>query len=289
MIQISNQQLTARIHEKGAELQGLHNHHTQLEYMWCGDPAFWGKTSPVLFPVVGGLKNNSYRYNNQTWHMGRHGLARDMVFSVVEQTTDAVVFELTHTEETLTQYPFPFRLRIAYSIKDTSLRVAYSVYNPSNTTLYFSLGAHPAFAVPLVPGSSFEDHYLQFSEEETTGIWPLSQDGAIEDKPVPYLDTQQNIPLTKELFYGDALVFKGLRSSELSILHKTHPHGITVSFPHFPYLGIWSARNADFVCIEPWHGIADHVNSTGNLEEKEGIIALAAQASFECAWSVQCF
>lgn len=289
MIQISNQQLTVRILEKGAELQSLYNHHTQLEYMWSGDPAFWGKTSPVLFPIVGGLKNNSYRYNNQTWQMGRHGVARDMMFTVVEQTSDAVTFELTHNEHSLSQYPFPFQIRIAYSLENTSLRVTYSVHNPSNTHMYFSLGAHPAFAVPLVPGTAFEDHYLQFSEAETAGIWPLSKDGAIEDQPVPYLHAQQSLPLTKELFYGDALVFKGLRSSELSIRHTIHAHGLTVSFPNFPYLGIWSARDANFVCIEPWHGIADHVRSTGKLEEKEGIITLGAHDFFECAWSVHCF
>jgi galactose mutarotase-like enzyme len=289
MLQISNGLLTAGFSEKGAELKSLVNHQTGLEYIWCGDPAFWGKTSPVLFPIVGGLRNNQYQFNDRSWHMGRHGFARDKVFRIITHGEDHITFSCTHDEASLSQYPFHFELQIMYRLRADELIVTYQVQNLIDGPMYFSIGAHPAFAVPLVNGTQFDEYHLYFNQIETAGIWPLSAEGLILDEPVPYLQEQQQIPLHKPLFYGDALVFKGLQSTALSIVHPHHEHGLTVSFSGFPYLGIWSAKDANFVCIEPWQGIADHVSSTGKLEEKEGIIQLAPNAIHTCSWQVHVY
>ncbi len=289
MLQLSNDQLSITIAEKGAELQRLTRKDGQLEYLWSGDPAFWGKKSPVLFPVVGGLKNNRYTYNGQEYTLGRHGFARDMVFAVAEQTAGSIRFRLTDNADTLKVYPFRFVFEVIYAIEGARLSVTYRVQNSGEEDMYFSVGGHPAFKVPLTAGSAYEDHYLEFDKEETSGKWPLSADGLIERTPQPLLQHTHTLRLTKPLFYGDALVFKQLASGKVSLKSDTAPHGLEFNFEGFPYLGIWAAKDADFVCIEPWCGIADHVDASGQLEEKEGINKLPAGGVFERSWQVSLF
>lgn len=225
MYQISNDQLTVSISTKGAELQGIYNRHTQQEYLWSGDPAFWGKKSPVLFPIVGGLKNGTYQYEGNAYKMGRHGFARDKEFTVTDQTPHTICFTLLSDEETRAVYPFDFCFSILYTLEENKLTVRYQVDNTGNHTLWFSIGAHPAFAVPLVKGTEFSDHYLEFSEKETAGIWPLSHEGLIKTAPEPFLEDTDHLPLLKELFYKDALVFKTLRSNSISIRSLVNNHG----------------------------------------------------------------
>ncbi|MGX5816951.1 aldose 1-epimerase family protein [Chitinophaga lutea] len=285
MPEIANEFLQARLNEKGAELQSIYRKDNKLEYLWSGDPAFWGKKSPVLFPIVGGLRDNTYHYKGQTYQLGRHGFARDMVFDVAEQTAHSVSFSLRDDDSTLRQYPFPFSLRIRYALQDVSLFVQYSVQNLGDVPMYFSIGAHPAFRVPLTPDTTYEDYFLRFAEPENAPRWPLAASGLISDTPVPYLQHTQELPLRKEMFREDALVFKHLASTSLSIRSAKTPHGVEVHFPGFPYLGIWAARNADFVCIEPWYGIADHESATGNIIEKEGMLILGPDEVFQTQWS----
>ncbi|MCW3466918.1 aldose 1-epimerase family protein [Chitinophaga nivalis] len=289
MIQISNEKLTVSMAAQGAELQHIVHRENGLEYLWSGDPAFWGKKSPVLFPIVGGLKNNTYRYNGETYTLGRHGFAREQLFTVTEQGPDHAVFSLTDSPATLQVYPFRFAFHITYRLEENRLSVTYRVENKDTKPLLFSVGAHPAFKVPLVAGTTFEDYYLHFNQTETAGRYPLSPGGQIELTPVSLLEHTQELPLQKALFYEDALVFKGLQSDAISIKSRRTPHGLTLYFGGFPYMGIWSAKDADFVCIEPWCGIADNVEATGELAEKEGINELAAGSHFERTWIAEFF
>jgi len=289
MLQLSNERLSITIAEKGAELQSLTRKDLQLEYLWSGDAAFWGKKSPVLFPVVGGLKNNSYTYNGTAYTLGRHGFARDMVFTVAEQTADSIRFLLTDSADTKKVYPFPFHFEVVYTLDDNRLTVTYRVRNTGNEELFFSVGGHPAFRVPLAAGTSYEDYYLQFNREETAGKWPLSPEGLIERSTQPLLDHTQRLPLKKTLFYADALVLKHLASDVVTLKSDATPHGLEFHFKGFPYLGIWAAKDADFVCIEPWCGIADHVDASGQLQEKDGINQLQAGGLFERSWQVVLF
>lgn len=285
MMEIANEYIRVQVSAQGAELQSIVRKDNQLEYLWSGDPAFWGKKSPVLFPIVGGLKDNAYRYKGKTYQLGRHGFAREMTFNVNEHTPASITFSLSDNDDTLTKYPFPFTLTVRYTIQDATLKVGYSVQNTGDEPMYFSIGAHPAFKVPLVEGTSFEDYSLHFSQAELAPVWPLSDEGLIQAAPVPYLENTSELPLKKPMFYKDALVFKHLASEAISIRSDKTPHGLEVSFPGFPYMGIWSAKNADFVCIEPWCGIADHVFASGELSEKEGIHELAPEGIFKREWS----
>jgi galactose mutarotase-like enzyme len=165
--------------------------------------------------------------------------------------------------------------------------VTYHIVNIGDEEMYFSVGAHPAFKVPLAAGASYEDYSLIFNKVEDAPRWPISKDGLIEEKPLPFLEHTDALPLRKELFFKDALVFKQLQSDKIILQSKADPHGWSVSFPGFPYMGIWAAKNADFVCIEPWCGIADGVNSDQQITKKMGINMLPATGSFTRAWTLE--
>lgn len=289
MKEITNEYLQVKVSTKGAELQSIIRKDNQLEYLWSGDPAFWGKKSPVLFPIVGNLKNNTYYYKGEPYQLGRHGFARDMEFNVIEHTEHHITLNLSDSDTTRKNYPFSFSLNIRYTLQDASLVVSYEVQNTGDETMYFSIGAHPAFKVPLEEGTSYEDYSLHFSDAETADVWPLSASGQISRTPAPYLNNIRELPLKKEMFYNDALVFKDLASTAISIRSEKTPHGLTVRYAGFPYMGIWSAKDADFVCIEPWCGIADHDDASGKLEEKEGILPLSPEGIFRQQWSVILF
>jgi len=286
MFTIENELIRAVIQAKGAELTSLYSKANDLEYLWQGDPAYWAKHSPVLFPVVGALKDNTYYYQDKAYHLSRHGFARDNPFAVESHTADTITLLLRSDEETLRVYPFTFELRIKYTLYENSLAVAYSVINTGKEDMYFSLGAHPAFNVPLEKGLAYADYELVFDKTETAGRWPISKDGLIESAPIPLLQNSHTLPLSKELFHKDAVVLKNLASSIVSLRSGKGAHGLQFDFPGFPYLGIWAAKDADFVCIEPWCGIADSVHTNQQLVEKEGINKLVSCEEFVRTWTV---
>ncbi|RYY70291.1 MAG: aldose 1-epimerase family protein [Chitinophagaceae bacterium] len=285
---LENEQLKIIIHPKGAELVSLFDKSSGTEYLWQGDPAFWNKHSPVLFPIVGTLKDNAYFHKDQRYELSRHGFAREMIFDVVKQEKDRIVFSLYSSSETLEKFPFPFQFDISYQLKEKQLQVTYSISNTGDTEMFFSVGGHPAFRLPVDPATVYNDYFLDFAQEENAGRWPISADGLIEKEPIPLLNGTL-LPLSKSLFQKDALVFKDLRSSSLHLKSQKTTKGFTFAFEGFPYLGIWAAKDADFVCIEPWCGIADSVDSNQELSQKEGINRLEAGGIFERQWSVEIF
>lgn len=289
MFTIENQHIKAVINAKGAELTQLVYKDHDLDYVWNGDPAFWAKHSPVLFPVVGALKNNTYVYNGRSYQLPRHGFARDKQFSIEEHTADTIIFLLRQDEESLRVYPFAFDFRIRYTLYENSLAVTYEVTNTGKENMFFSVGAHPAFKIPLVAGTDYTDYYLQFDQKETAPRWPISKDGLLSTAPLPLLENSNRLPLSKELFSKDALVLKVLNSSIVTLRCDKTERGLRFDFPGFPFLGIWAAKNADFVCIEPWCGIADSTDTNQLLEDKEGINKLASCETFTRTWTVTLF
>lgn len=289
MPSITNDFISISVATLGAELQSIYHQQHKLEYMWSGDAAYWGKYSPVLFPIVGELKNGTYSYNGQNYHLSRHGFAREMNFEVTEQHSNSITFTLQSNEESLKTYPFQFLFSVRYTLEKNTLQVSFRTQNSGVEKMFFSVGAHPAFKVPLVEGTAYEDYQLVFSENETTGRWPIAKGGFIETQPVSMLKDEATINLKKELFASDAIVFKNLKSNAVSIVSPATEHGIKVSFKDFPFLGIWAAKGADFVCIEPWCGIADSVDATGTLDDKEGIISLEAGYEFTVSYEIEVF
>lgn len=250
--------------------------------MWGGNPDFWGKHSPVLFPIVGTLKNNSYSYKDNSYLLGRHGFARDMGFVIKQKDDISVSFSLVYSDETLKLYPFNFELIISYRLDENNLIVQYTAKNHSNDgQMLFSIGAHPAFALP----GNFSDYSLHFDREEKLIATPLHDDLLSNNENIITLQ-EKMLPLRYSLFKNDALVFKQLHSRSVSIAFQGYPF-LKVIYDDFPSLGIWTKPGAPFVCIEPWQGYADNVNSNGRLEDKEGIITLAAGTEASKSFSVE--
>lgn len=289
MFFIEDQQLKISIHPKGAELQRIFHKTHNLDYMWGGDPAVWGKFSPILFPIVGTLKANTYYFKDKPYSLTRHGFARDREFTVESQAADAITFLLKSDDSTRAVYPFDFEFRVIYRLVSAGLAVTYQVRNPVSETLWFSVGAHPAFKVPLVPGTEYSDYYLEFNQSENAPRWPISRDGLIETLSQPLMANTTILPLTKELFARDALVLKHPASNSVTLRSGRTERGLKMDYPGFPFLGIWAAPGGDFVCIEPWCGIADSTDSNQQYTQKEGINSLPAGGVFERTWTLSVF
>ena len=289
MITIENNQLKVQLKTKGAELDSLYSKETNLEYLWNGDAKFWNKKSPILFPIVGTLKENTYYYNNKPYNLTRHGFARDMDFSVTAQADDTTTLTLTDSDETLRNFPFPFRLDVIYTLESSTVHVKYRVTNNGSDNMFFSIGAHPAFKVPLDKKLDYHDYYFEFDQTEDAYRWLISRQGLIEPVTVPFLINTNILHITKELFRDDAIVFKYLNSHKVKLKSNRSKHGVEVSYPGFPFLGLWAAPGADFVCIEPWCGIADGTTSKQEFINKEGINLLTPSQVFERTWSVTLF
>ena len=277
---ISNSNLTAQIKHLGAELFSLKNNQNK-EYIWEGNPTFWGKHSPILFPIVGSLKNNSYSINEEKYELNRHGFAREMEFELIEKTEETATFSLISTLETKKAYPFDFELQICYSLKDNKLNIDYKVINKNEITMPFAIGAHPAFALL----GNFEEYSLEFQQDEILKYYLLEEGLISNNSNELQLDNSQ-LGLKYQLFEKDALVFKTLQSKSITILKNTNPI-LKVNFSDFPNLGIWTVVNAPFLCIEPWFGYSDTLNEYDDFSKKEGIQLLEKKETFESNYSIE--
>lgn len=288
MIILQNELLSATISPNGAELQSLISKTTGMEYMWSGDAAYWGKFSPVLFPIVGTLKDDTYYYEEKSYKLPRHGFAREKIFAVKQISETEAVFTIESDEATLAVYPFDFVFRLRYKLNGISLSCTYEVENPGTKDLLFSVGAHPAFAVPNLKDSEYEDYFLQFNSPEILKRYKLEA-GLIGTQTEIIATENGKLPLCSGLFYEDAIVLKNMESTCITIGCYKHSHGLHFHFKDFPFFGIWAAKNAPFVCLEPWCGIADSTAHNQQLEDKEGIIKLSSNTNWERSWEVECF
>lgn len=288
MIILENDFIKAEIAPLGAELQSILSKETNISYLWSADANYWGKHSPVLFPIVGSLKNEEYIYKNKTYKLPRHGFARDCIFEAEQLSSSEGVFILTQNEETLKNYPFYFELKLRYQLIERKLNVTYEVTNSGQEDMLFSLGAHPAFAVPNLPDTNYENYYLAFNNDDRLTYWKL-QDGLIGHKTETIDLNGHKLKLKHNLFYDDALVFKTMQSNCISLLNTKNDFGLHFHFEDFPFFGIWAAKDAPFVCLEPWCGVADGINHNKQLELKEGINKLKSGQKWERYWEVECF
>ena len=278
-VTISNQTLTATINSKGAELNSLKKENR--DYIWEGNPEFWGKHSPILFPIVGTLKGNSYEYKGEKFELSRHGFARDQEFKVVESSENKAVFLLSSSEETLKVYPFEFELQVIYTLEENQLQIQYKVKNNGSSSMPFSIGGHPAFALP----GNFEDYSLRFEKQETLQSFTLEND-LVSDKTNTFELKEKQFPLNYASFENDALIFKTMKSKSIEILENQKPL-LRFKFNDFPNFGIWTKVNAPFICLEPWLGYSDTFKANGNLFDKEGSIALEENATFDAHFDIE--
>lgn len=277
-ISISNAFLKATINSKGAELNSLQKNNR--EYIWQGNPEFWAKHSPILFPIVGTLKDNTYFYEEKKYTLPRHGFARDNEFEVLNSTDDSVTFSIKSTLETKKNYPFEFELKLTYQLTENSLEVKYEVENLGQTNLPFSIGGHPAFALP----EAFEMYSLRFEKEENINSYFLENDLLSENFQELSIDNK-DLRLNYPLFENDALIIKKMMSKSIEIIENDEPL-FKFSFDDFPNFGIWTKQNAPFICLEPWFGYSDIENTNQIIIDKEGIINLEKEKTFAASFSV---
>jgi galactose mutarotase-like enzyme len=286
MATIENEFLKVEISTKGAQLTSVYSKENKIEHLWQADANIWGYHAPNLFPVIGGLINDELLVDGKTYHMGRHGFARQSEFILLESNEVSAIYSLPSSEKTLAMYPYKFDFQVLYNLIDNALRVTYKLINLDKKTIYFSAGGHPAFNVPFNKGEKYEDYYLEFETEEKLTTHLLSPEGFFTGETHPVPSPGHKLYLKKDMFDHDALVFKNLKSREVCIKSDKHDKSISVEFPHFNYLGIWAKGGGDFVCIEPWLGCADTVGRHVDISKKEDIQSLKVGHVFEAAFFI---
>lgn len=289
MVKLKNEKCEVEISPHGAELTSFKLASSGLEYIWQGEQKYWGRSAPNLFPIVGRLQNDQYKYQGKKYNMSQHGFARDLLFSIVEETDQEVTFLLKSNEETLRNYPFEFDLKVSYELIEASLKVSYVVHSLSEE-MYFGIGGHPGFNVPLVENTSFEDYYLSFTPSKSRTMLPL-EGPFIDLEHATLAQTNTDIVINREMFEKDALVLRTSGHNTFRILSDATKHGVEVSYRDAPFVGFWSPymTDAPFVCIEPWWGIADSLEATGNIEDKYGINCLKLNETFEASYTINVF
>lgn len=267
---LENDILKIEIDSFGAEIKSVCSKADGREYMWNGDKKFWGRTSPVLFPFVGSLKDKQFRYQNKVYPMGQHGFARDMEHRMVSQTDGAIWFELTSNDETLAKYPFPFVLRIGYQLEQNTITVLWKVENPADTPLHFSIGAHPAFLCPIHGEPDKAGYQLYFDgldEVRYHGNDVASGMVLDEDLALPLVNHRAKI--TPAFFDRCTIMIEGNQTKEVGLEDPSGNRIVTLYFDT-PLFALWSpeGKNAPFLCIEPWYGRADSGDFNGSIEER---------------------
>lgn len=287
---LENEKLRVEIDSFGAELKSVKDKASDQEYMWQGDPAFWGRTSPILFPFVGRLKNDSFLHEGTTYSMKQHGFARDMEYSLVSETEDSILLKLVSDEETLKKFPFSFSLCIGYELKDNEVKILWEVSNDSvDEQLHFSIGAHPAFNCPIHGEDSKAGYKLYFGgidELRHHGNDPVTGLSLDEDLVLP-LENHRAV-ITPEFFDRCTYIAEGNQTGEIGLEDPEGNRILTVLFD-MPLFGLWSpeGQNAPFLCIEPWYGRCDSVDFEGTLQMRAYGNSLEAGEKFHTSYMIR--
>lgn len=290
MITIENDQLIVKIAKHGAEIKSVMDKETETEYMWQANSDYWARTSPVLFPIVGKLTDDTYYVDGKEYTMTQHGFARDMTFECTKEEKTIACFNLKNSEETMRKYPFAFDLLICYKLEGNRVDVVWSVTNPSeNTVLPFSIGAHPAFNLSLYDAIDPEDYYLEFNDEIELASKKLNTQGQFSGEEISY-GKSDSLRIASELFVNDALVFSLNPIQTIALKNVRNERAVIMDVSKFEYkqteplLGIWSPYQdggmAPFLCLEPWFGHADTMDGPFELSQKPGVITLEKLESF---------
>jgi len=289
MYQIFNELVKVTVQKNGAELCGISSVKNNTQFMWHADPSIWGSFAPNLFPVIGALKDNTYIFENKTYHMPKHGFIRHNTdIAVVNKTDSSITFKLTYNQELLKMYPFKCSYQISYTLENNLLIVNHEIINLDEKPMYFNLGGHPAFKCPVYTDEKYTDYSLVFEQPETAETYLLNTtNGLLTDQTKPVFNTPNKIDLHYNLFDNDALIFKDLKSRKVTLTSKTKGAVITVTHTHFPHLGIWAKPHANYVCIEPWIGYADLETTNQKITSKEGIIKLAPNSNFKASYCIE--
>lgn len=271
---LSNEHLEVEFTEFGGTLSSIKDKEGK-EYLWQGDAAYWTGTAPVLFPICGSIRDDKAQIGNRKQtNMPRHGVVRKKEFKCVEQTENSILFEIESNEEMLAQYPYEFKLGINYILEGKKITTRYIIENKDKEIMPFQIGGHPGFHCPLYKEESYEDYELVFEQKETCTVpTPVTETGLIDmEHRSEFLKDTDTLPLKHDLFSVDAVILDQLKSRAVTLKSKKHNKGIRIDFNQFPYLILWStAKEADFVALEPWIGLSTCSDEGDKFEEKRNI------------------
>ncbi|MDF7639388.1 aldose 1-epimerase family protein [Lactobacillus sp. ESL0791] len=271
---LENDLLKITVHSKGAEVKSIFNKALQVEYLWQGNEYSWKRTFPILFPIVGKLRNNQFSYQKHTYQMMQHGFARDSYFTVVDASPKKITLQLTANQNSRKIYPFAFRLEVSYTLNKNSLQINYCVTNTSTgAKLFYSIGGHPGFNVPFLRETVFTDYYLEFTQAEggNRQQYFLNSDSLLLPKTRKIANSKTSFRLSHELFKNEAIIMNLVQPQEtFTIRHKSLPHSVAVTMFNTPLMDFWSSypNYGDFVSVEPCWGLADPAAAYGDFSRK---------------------
>lgn len=290
MVTIENDCLSVQISELGATLQSVFGKEEGIEYLWQGDKTYWGGRAPILFPFVGRLFEERYTWQGKSYPQKCHGFLRNLPLTPLQTAPDSCTFLLADTEDTYAVYPFRFQAAVTYTLSGKTLKMSFRVDNRGSEAMYFTMGGHPGFNLPLEDGLRFEDYAMVFPEacnpeviQFSTGVLPIGR--------APYaLDGGRSLPLRHDLFHLDAVVLTGIPRS-VTLKSEKGSHGVTVDFPGMPYVGFWHApqKECPYVCIEPWCALPGRQDVVEDLTTMPDLTALDAGGTWENNWSITVF
>lgn len=289
MVELSNQYLTVNLHPKGAEIISIVGNQDHINYMWKRDACQWANSAPILFPIVGAIKNDTCRIDGKEYHMTQHGFARHNEFEIKNQCQTEVTFTLVSNDEIIKQYPYLFELNVTYKLVENTLTCSINVKNKDHQTIYFQVGGHPAFACPFMENESSNDYYVEFSEYETRNqkIIDVAKRG-MSHVELPFFDHEKRFFVRQQLFNNDAIVIKDFKSENISIKSLNHQKSIVFHMQGFDHVGLWTAKHVGgLLAIEPWVGHADYVDFDGEFKEKESCVALDTDKEFNVQFAVE--
>ena len=280
MLKIENGKYEVKINPMGAELSGLYGKAEKTEYMWQGIPEIWSGRSPILFPVVGRLKDDKYIYEGKEYKMPKHGFVRKELFKIKEQSEDSLTLTYKDYKKYYEAYPFEYEFSVKFEVTDKGVKVTHIVENLGDKDMYFSLGAHPG--IECGKGA-----YLEFPETESVRAYRFNDDKIIKEETDEFLPGTNIFKIYDETFVDDAYVLEGLKSAYVIVKAPELNRSVKVDFGGAPYLGVWAKPAAPYVCIEPWFGLDDDVFATGKIEEKKGIVKLPTKETFKFAVTIE--
>ncbi|WP_341216016.1 aldose 1-epimerase family protein [uncultured Wocania sp.] len=286
---LRNDKIKIAVKNIGAELCNISSIQNKTQFMWDANPNIWNGYAPNLFPIIGALKDDTYTFESKKYSIPKHGFIRhNKTIKLQEQTKNSLTFSLFYDDESLKNYPFKFAFYITYLLVDNKIEVIHSIKNIDNKTIYFSVGGHPAFKCPVFKNEKYDDYSLEFEQIENAKTHLINmENGLISPETEAVFNNSNTIKLTHNLFNRDALVFKDLNSKKVTLKSKLNGDILSVSYHDFPYLGIWAKPEGNYICIEPWLGIADSENTNQDFKTKEGILSLRAGKTFEASYTIE--
>ena len=284
LVSLRSGDLAAEVNPLGAQLSALRDR-TGRDLLWDGDPSVWTGRAPLLFPIVGTLAGGCYRLGSTIYRLPRHGFARGKLFELVDATSASAAFRLKADEASFQIYPFRFELEVRFTLHGATLSVTTHVRNAGDEDMPASFGYHPAFRWPLPYGRARSSHFIEFASDEPAPIRRLDADGLLSPERHPTPISQRRLALEDSLFQDDVVILDEIRSRSVIYGADDGPR-LRVSFPDSPYFGLWTKPRANFICIEPWHGVADPAGFSGDFRAKPGVFVVAPGAALPITMAI---